>query len=174
MGTRRGWRHNILINSKISMDEGAEHGTSRFYRLRHLQKECARFQKETAIQSEDGRITFGELYERVNAVAGRLVSEGIRPGDRIAVLTKNRPEFFILAGAIAAAGAIMVPINFRLSAEEVGYNLTIRNRLLIVVDPDYEKTVSALCPACSVAEETDHLRPRREFEPFDSLSAAGR
>jgi acyl-CoA synthetase (AMP-forming)/AMP-acid ligase II len=128
------------------------------------------FQNRTAIQSDDGRITFGELYERVNAVAGRLVSEGIRPGDRIAVLTKNRPEFFILAGAIAAAGAIMVPINFRLSAEEVGYNLTNTEPVAIVVDPDYEKTISALCPACpSLRKRITFGSGGSEFESFDSM-----
>ncbi|HBB17163.1 MAG TPA: AMP-dependent synthetase [Syntrophus sp. (in: bacteria)] len=128
------------------------------------------FKNRTAIQSDEGRITFGELYERVNAVAGWLVSAGIRPGDRIAVLTKNRPEFFILAGAIAAAGAIMVPINFRLSAEEIGYNLTNTEPVAIVVDPDYEKTISDLRPACPSLRKRITFGPGgAEVEPFDSL-----
>ncbi|MEK6534931.1 MAG: AMP-binding protein [Thermodesulfobacteriota bacterium] len=128
------------------------------------------FKNRTAIQSEGERITFGELYDRVNAVAGRLVSAGIRPGDRIAVLTKNRPEFFILAGAIAATGAIMVPINFRLSAEEIGYNLTNTDPVAIVVDPDYEKTISTLGPACpSLRRWITFGSGGEEFEPFDSL-----
>jgi acyl-CoA synthetase (AMP-forming)/AMP-acid ligase II len=128
------------------------------------------FKNRTAIQSEERRITFGELYERVNAVAGGLVSAGIRPGDRIAVLTKNRPEFFILAGAIAAARAIMVPINFRLSADEIGYNLADTEPVVLVVDPDYEKTVSALRPACPSLRKWITFGPGgAEFEPFDSL-----
>jgi len=128
------------------------------------------FKNRTAIQSEERRITFGELYDRVNAVAGWLVSAGIRPGDRIAVLTKNRPEFFILAGAIAAAGAIMVPINFRLSADEIGYNLTNTEPVAIFADPDYEKTISALRPACPSLRKWITFGPGGgEFEPFDSL-----
>ena len=128
------------------------------------------FKNRIAIQSEERRITFGELYDWVNAVAGWLVFEGIRPGDRIAVLTKNRPEFFILAGAIAAAGAIMVPINFRLSADEIGYNLADTEPVAIFVDPDYEKTVSALCPACPSLRKWVTFGPGGgEFEPFDSL-----
>jgi acyl-CoA synthetase (AMP-forming)/AMP-acid ligase II len=128
------------------------------------------FRNRTAIQSEDRRITFGELYDRVNAVAGWLVSKGVRPGDRIAVLTKNRPEFFIMAGAIAAARAIMVPINFRLSADEIGYNLTDTEPVAIVVDPDYEKMISALRPACPSLRRWITFGPGGgEFEPFDSL-----
>lgn len=128
------------------------------------------FKSRTAIQSDEERITFEELYERVNSVAGWLVSAGIRPGDRIAVLTKNRPEFFILAGAIAAARAIMVPINFRLSADEIGYNLTNTEPVAIFVDPDYEKTISALHPACPSLRKWITFGPEGgEFEPFDSL-----
>ena len=128
------------------------------------------FQNRTAIQSDDRRITFGELYDRVNAAAGRLVSEGIRPGDRIAVLTKNRPEFFILAGAIAATGAIMVPINFRLSADEIGYCIADTEPVAIVVDPDYEQTISALRAACPSLKKLITFGPGGgEFEPFDSL-----
>ena len=52
---------------------------------------------------------------RCRAVSGWLAAKGIRRGDRIAVLTKNRSEFFALIGAAAARGAILVPINFRLS-----------------------------------------------------------
>ncbi|TSA48342.1 MAG: hypothetical protein D4R56_00610 [Deltaproteobacteria bacterium] len=40
------------------------------------------FHNRTAIQSDEGRITFGELYDRVNAVAGWLVSEGSGRPDR--------------------------------------------------------------------------------------------
>ncbi len=128
------------------------------------------FKTQTAIQFEGRRITFAELFERVNVVAGRLVFDGIRPGDRIAVLTKNRPEFFILAGAIAAARAIMVPINFRLSADEIGYNIADTEPVAIVVDPDYEQTISSLRAACPSLKKWITFGPGGgEFEPFESL-----
>src|SRR4030042_1498776 len=83
------------------------------------------YKTETALLMEDGRrITFGELFEQVNIVAGWLKGKGVVKGDRIAVLTKNCPEFFTLMGSIAAVGAIMVPINFRFTGDEIGYNLT--------------------------------------------------
>lgn len=143
----------------------------RSFTLYDLFKRNARvFKNRIAIQSGERRITFGELYEQVHAVAGRMVSAGIRPGDRIAVLTKNRPEFFILAGAIAAAGAIMVPINFRLSAEEIGYTLANTEPVAIVVDPDYEGTIAALRPACPTLKKWITFGPGGTgFEPFDPL-----
>ena len=41
-------------------------------------------------------VTFGELDARSSQVAHALVRDGVRPGDRVAVLTKNRPEYFEL------------------------------------------------------------------------------
>jgi long-chain acyl-CoA synthetase len=102
------------------------------------------FKKRVAIQSENEKVTYGELFEQANRVAGWLNEQGIRKGDRIAVLAKNDPQFFPLLGGIAAAGAIMVPINFRLSPEEIGYNMTNTEPAMIVVDPDFEKVISDL------------------------------
>ncbi|MGZ3525088.1 MAG: AMP-binding protein, partial [Thermodesulfobacteriota bacterium] len=79
------------------------------------------FKDRIAISSENGRVTYGELFDQANRVAGWLSGKGIRKGDRIAILAKNDPQFFPLTGGTAAAGAIMVPINFRLSAEEIGH-----------------------------------------------------
>jgi long-chain acyl-CoA synthetase len=67
----------------------------------------------------------------------------------------------------------MVPINFRLSADEIGYNITHAEPIAIVVDPDYEKTVSALRPACPSLRKWISFGPGGgEFEPFDSLLSA--
>ena len=77
------------------------------------------FKNQIAIKSENEKVTYGELFDQANRVAGWLKGKGVRKGDRIAVLAKNDPQFFSLMGGIAATGAIMVPINFRLSAEEI-------------------------------------------------------
>ena len=91
------------------------------------------FRNQIALKSENQETTYGELFDQANRVAGWLNGKGIRKGDRIAVLAKNYPQFFPLMGGIAAVGAIMVPINFRLSAEEIGYNLTNTEPVMIVV-----------------------------------------
>jgi len=99
------------------------------------------FKNRIALQSEDEKVTYGELFDRANRVAGWLKGKGIGKGDRIAVLAKNDPHFFELLGGIASVGGIMVPINFRLSPEEIGFNLTNTQPVMIVVDPDFEKVV---------------------------------
>ena len=128
------------------------------------------FKKQIAIQSENQKTTYGELLDQANRVAGWLNGKGIRKGDRIAILAKNDPQFFPLMGGIAASGAIMVPINFRLSAEEIGYNLTNTQPVMIVVDPDFEKMILDLRSTCPwLREFVTFGPPRGIYISFDSL-----
>ena len=53
------------------------------------------FKNRIAIQSENQKTTYGELMDQSNRVAGWLSGKGIRKGDRIAVLAKNDPQFFL-------------------------------------------------------------------------------
>lgn len=67
--------------------------------------------------------SWSELDDRVSRLASWLRANGVTPGDRVAVLTLNRPEFLESMIAIARVAAIAVPLNFRLSPPEVGYIL---------------------------------------------------
>ena len=102
------------------------------------------YRDKIAIASEGQSMTFGELFEQINRVAGSLTAKGIRKGDRVAVLSKNRNELFLLMGAIAAVGAIMVPINFRLAANEIGHVLSNTEPVMLFFEPDFEQIVSGL------------------------------
>jgi acyl-CoA synthetase (AMP-forming)/AMP-acid ligase II len=124
------------------------------------------FRNKTAILHEDQEITYGELFEKVRAVAGWLGDKGIVKGDRIAVLTKNCHQFFTLMGGIAASGGMMVPINFRLSADEIGYVLSDIEPSMLFFDPDFEKTISVLP---SPKERITFGPPGGNFFSFDSL-----
>src|SRR4051794_41954550 len=89
-----------------------------------------------AIRFGDRSITWRELHERVTALAGAFAERGVAPGDRVAILMTNRPEFVEAALAANAAGAIAVPINFRLAPEEVAYVLGDSGaKLLIAEEP---------------------------------------
>ncbi len=128
------------------------------------------FKNRIAIQSERGRVTYGELLEQSKRIAGWLRERGIQKGDRVAILAKNDPQFFPLMGGIACVGAIMVPINFRLSVEEVGYNLTNTKPVMVVVDPDFEKTISDLRSICPFLREFVTFGPTSGiFQAFELL-----
>ena len=70
---------------------------------------------------EKERITHAAYLARVERLAAGLARTGVGPGDRVVMLSANNLEFVDLYGAVARLGAILVPINWRLSAEEIAY-----------------------------------------------------
>jgi acyl-CoA synthetase (AMP-forming)/AMP-acid ligase II len=72
-----------------------------------------------ALVCEGDRRSFGELEERARRLAGALAARGVGPGDHVAMLQYNGIEFVEAFLAIQKLGACAVPVNFRLSREEV-------------------------------------------------------
>lgn len=86
----------------------------------------------TAFTADGQVVTHAQYAERVAHLAGGLAGAGLGQGDRIAILAHNSLAYMDLIGAAARLGAIVVPINWRLSAEEVAYVLSdTRPKLLI-------------------------------------------
>jgi fatty-acyl-CoA synthase len=79
--------------------------------------------RRTAIVCGDVRVTYGELNERAELLAAGLLAAGSAPGDRVATLTGNSPEHVELLFACAKAGLILVPLNVRLTAAELSFQL---------------------------------------------------
>jgi len=67
--------------------------------------------------------TYRDLDVRTNRLADALSRNGVRRGDRVAMLTLNSPQMMEVYFAVAKLGAIAVPVNFRLSAREVSFIL---------------------------------------------------
>ncbi|WP_066942126.1 fatty acyl-CoA synthetase [Microtetraspora fusca] len=121
----------------------------------------------------DGRTgrTFAELDEDASRLAGALIARGVRPGDRVAVLSRNSVEYVQTIFGVARAGAVLVPINFMLGADEVGYVLAHSSAVALIAQ-------EALLPvARDAAKASDRLRIRVAYgdadgwEPFDALLA---
>ena len=66
-------------------------------------------------------ISYASFDERIRKVGGWLRSQGIGEGDVVAVLMKNSAAFLELIFATSHIGAVFLPINYRLSRDEVGY-----------------------------------------------------
>ena len=75
-------------------------------------------------------------------MASGIKSTGLKKGDRIAVLGKNNPEYLYLFGAAAKVGAIMVPINWRLKAEEIRYIISDSYPKLLFVESEFMPLVT--------------------------------
>src|SRR5262249_53566183 len=78
--------------------------------------------------------SFREFRRRVDALAAGLHALGLARGDRIAILAQNDPSYLELYGACARQGVIAYPINWRLTAEEVGRVVERARPKMMVVD----------------------------------------
>lgn len=97
-----------------------------------------------AIQDSQGQLTFRQALRRIRCLASGLSAAGIKKGERIAVLAMNHPEYLLLFGAAAAAGAVLVPLNWRLSQEELARILTDAQPAMLFFDPACQSQADAL------------------------------
>ena len=94
-----------------------------------------------AIVYKNRRIGFAEFYQRIEKAAGYLAARGIGPNDVIAVMMKNSAAFLELAFAASHLGAVFLPINFRLAADEVEYIVGNAEAKLLFADVEFEAAV---------------------------------
>lgn len=87
-----------------------------------------------AFKFEDRQLTFAELDRRVTRLANALHQRGVRQGDRVAVLMTNRLEVVESYLAGCRLGAVVVPVNFRLVADEVSYIVADSDCAALIVD----------------------------------------
>lgn len=66
---------------------------------------------------------YGNFHQKAARVAGWLVSQGVEPGDRVAIFMKNCPDYLIALFGIWYAGAAAVPVNAKLHGREAAYIL---------------------------------------------------
>ena len=91
---------------------------------------------------DDGRqLTFSEYQKQVDLLAAGLAAIGIKKGDRLGVVGKNSLEFFLVYGAAAALGAIMLPVNWRLSPDEMIFNLNDCQAKIAFLDSEFQQAI---------------------------------
>ena len=97
----------------------------------------------------NGRIrSYGEMYDRVGRLAGALRQNGVRDGDRVAMLGLNSDWYLEYYCAVPWAGAVLNPVNFRWSLPEIIYSLNDSQSTAIFVDEHHAKHIDALLDGC--------------------------
>jgi len=91
-----------------------------------------------------GAVSWKAFAERVSRVASGLMALGVRPGDRVALLSLNRPEFLEMQYAIWGLGAVLVPINHRLALAEIADILRDAEVSCLAVDEDHSTMAASL------------------------------
>lgn len=86
-----------------------------------LWRSAQRLPDKVALRYHDVHQTYAELDATVNRTANALTERGVARGDRIVLLSHNNHAYVVTCLALARLGAIAVPVNFMLGAEEVAY-----------------------------------------------------
>ena len=116
--------------------------------LDHLRRAEQAYGNRVAIVDEPddpagswGEITYGEMARRARAQAAALDALGIGAGERVAIVSKNSSRLLTSFFGVSAFGRVLVPINFRLNADEVGYILEHSGASVLLVDPELDETL---------------------------------
>lgn len=102
------------------------------------------FPSKTAVVDRDQVLTYGDLDALVDALAVALLELGVRKGDRVGSLFFNEWQSFVAYFAVVRLGAVVVPINHRLVATEMAYQLAQAGCRVLLYTDDLHPTVEQL------------------------------
>ncbi|PTX61863.1 fatty-acyl-CoA synthase [Melghirimyces profundicolus] len=96
---------------------------------------------KTAVVDEEKRFTYREFEKRVNRLSNALCQAGIKNRDHVAVMLPNTHPMLESFYAITQLGAVIVPVNYRLTDQDVAYILNHSDSKFLIVDEEFADKV---------------------------------
>ena len=118
-----------------------------------LEAAASSLPNKTVIFIDDRKVSYKEFLNKVNAFARFLEIAGVSVGDRVALIAPNSEEFVISVYAATKIGAVVVPVNNMLKANEYEFILNDCEAKLLITSKQYLKEVQGL-PAVTKIEKT--------------------
>ncbi len=112
-----------------------------------------------AVVEGDLRLSYEEFFDRCDRWSSVLQRLGVRPGDRVATIAPNTYAQLASFYAVPQVGAVLVPLNYRLTPEDFVYIVNHSGATVLCVDADYTKDVDSI---------RDRLPQVRHFVTFGS------
>src|SRR6266850_1023382 len=88
-----------------------------------------------------GRFTYAQFGEMARSLAGALDDLGVGQDERVAIVSPNAARFLVSLFGVSGYGRILVPVNFRLNAEEIRYILGHSGSSVLLVDPELDESL---------------------------------
>lgn len=140
-----------------------------------FQNSVVKFGAKTALRARVGKewqeISYSELATRVEAMASGLATLGVKKGDRVALLSENRPEWTVVDLAILHLGGVVVPIYPTLPSPQVSY--IVRNSeadVIVVEDAKQFAKVAAARAELTNLRSVIVIEPEKLPEGSDAVS----
>ena len=115
-----------------------------------LDRAASVFASRTAIIDGERRFTYREFGERAHRLAGLLAEAGVQPGDRVAAFCVNSHVMLELHNGVPMAGAVLVPMNIRLSAGELSYIVEHSGARLLIATEELADTARRIAESTGV------------------------
>lgn len=130
------------------------------------------------IGAQDSRrtLTYAEWDQRASRLGAGLLGLGLRKGDRVAVLATNCLEWMEIYVALARAGLVAVPINFRLTADEIAYIARHAEAAAVIAGAEFCVTVESIAhelPACAARLVVIGAAPGPAWLAYEDVVASG-
>jgi fatty-acyl-CoA synthase len=110
-----------------------------------IERNAAFSPDKTAITFEGERLSYAALAARIERTATALKRElGVGRGDRVALLSVNRPDYLVLLYACARLGALLVPLNWRLAVAEQLFILSDAGAKVLVLEQAFDGVLADL------------------------------
>ena len=97
---------------------------------------------------EDERVTYDAFFRAASAFAHELQAQGIKKGDRVAIIMRNLPEWPVVFHAIEALGGIATPLNAWWTGPELEYGLIDSGSKIAIMDAGSFKRITEHLPNC--------------------------
>ena len=140
-----------------------------------LARHARKIPDSVAFTFEDANLTYRQMDERVSRLANALRDRGVRTGDRVAVLGLNTLEVIEAFIASTRLGAICVPLNFRLVADEIAYMLQDSGAVAVLVQAPLAETMAKArqqAPDVRTSLVFGGARPEADGEDYEAALAA--
>ncbi len=95
-------------------------------------------------QDSLGALTYRRVAELARAQAAALDERGIGTGERVAIVSQNCARLYVSFFGVSAFGRVLVPVNFRLSHDEIAYIVEHCGASVLLYDPELEETLAGI------------------------------
>ncbi len=109
-----------------------------------LRRSAERFPSKPAVIWDDQRITYKALDEAANQLANRLLEAGVKRGEKVGMLCRNRIEYAIVFFGVARSGAVLVNISTLYHPEELSFVLQKADVTTLIYESVFAEKVNAV------------------------------
>jgi len=128
--------------------------------------------EKVALIFENRRYTYSMLNRNANRLSNALIGLGIQQGDRVAVLLYNCPEYLEIYFALAKAGIIMVPLNFRMVSSEIQFIINDSEPKAIFFGPEFLEIIDNMIdrlPKIKIMVSNSAAHPFMGYEELQKI-----